>query len=1021
MEWFNISYNSVGVFVAAIVLWLMSLFILFKKDKTAPTWWLFGLIFGFSILVFGYVIGYSVNAPWGVYHRYFTLFVVYGNWAFIGFAYSFPKNDFKKEARIIVPLAFVLLTILYIEFVITTQSMEIFYNFTAHTYTFDYGAGSAVFILLSQLFAAIVMIRKTIFYSSYSGRLSNWETRPSSFAQFPRILISKFLIGWIKFFKAKGQEAIACKGFSLMILSLLIIAISNVLNKSGALSYDKYALVFSTGTLLITFFLVMLYINNSPEPTTFMIKLVGVSLVTILLVIGFVGNLTLAHSEKEYDNKRKIEINLLKKNITNKNYSELPETIQYILTKPASEDFFEQDVSLLFKRPIALINRDNLISGVEKRKKLLLSESLTKVMKSAGRNFKKDIPTDAEKEAAFQIFKSTRIYSNLKTEYQMDFSRLYREAGERYVHFDFIDSGTRFEVGYSYNEYRKLIHQDAISIVYILFLTGFTVLLIFPKFFHSSLVEPLNKLLDGVKKVNDGNLEIQVPIKIQDEIGYLAGSFNSMVTSIKEARRELQDYAENLEEKVEVRTREVKEKMEEVHKLKVQQDGDYFLTSLLAKPLFFNANKSKFISTEFLIRQKKKFEFRNKTADLGGDICISGNLRFGTPEKNRKFTMAINGDAMGKSMQGAGGSLVMGVVMNAIMSRSASNKKILSITPEQWLLDVHKEVDSVFKSFDGTMVISAVIVLIDELSGEMFYINAEHPASILYRDGKAEFIEKELLLRKFGSESEFECEVHTFKLEPGDILILGSDGRDDIDLTPNANVRTINEDETMILGIVEKADADCREMERILDSMGTITDDLSFLKISFQTSPVVERSFGQEKLESADELKFGEIDMGEEEQSKLDLPTVYQKSKQLYHDGNINEALDLLAEAYTADQSNQKLNKLLGLISFKGKNYSKAVEVLDKYLQADPDTEEILYYLSLSQKKIGNYSLSLEASQRVYELDPNNLNNLINLADLHRLNGNIEKAKEFSLLVLEVDSENKNARKILNHIDSYTK
>ena len=37
-----------------------------------------------------------------------------------------------------------------------------------------------------------------------------------------------------------------------------------------------------------------LYINNSPEPTTFMVKLVGVSLVTVLLVLGFVGNLTLS-------------------------------------------------------------------------------------------------------------------------------------------------------------------------------------------------------------------------------------------------------------------------------------------------------------------------------------------------------------------------------------------------------------------------------------------------------------------------------------------------------------------------------------------------------------------------------------------------------------------------------------------------------------------------------------------------------------------------------------------------------
>ena len=104
----------------------------------------------------------------------------------------------------------------------------------------------------------------------------------------------------------------------------------------------------------------------------------------------------------------------------------------------------------------------------------------------------------------------------------------------------------------------------------------------------------------------------------------------------------MQDYAANLEEKVKERTKEVQEKMEEVQKLKVQQDGDYFLTSLLAKPLFFNANKSNFVTTEFIIHQKKRFEFRNKSADLGGDICITGNLKFGSPEKFRRYTMAMN-------------------------------------------------------------------------------------------------------------------------------------------------------------------------------------------------------------------------------------------------------------------------------------------------------------------------------------------------------------------------------------------
>jgi tetratricopeptide (TPR) repeat protein/HAMP domain-containing protein len=751
-----------------------------------------------------------------------------------------------------------------------------------------------------------------------------------------------------------------------------------------------------------------------------MIKLVGVSLVAILLVIGFVGNLTLTHSEKEYDNKRKIEINILKKNIIDQKYSELPETIEYILTKPVSDDIFETNVSVAYAKTNETISKNQILEGIEKKRMLLLGETIAKVMKENGRSRKKDSPTPEELSSAFELFKNTRVYRNLLREYQSDLFRLYRQAGERFIHYDFIENNTRYEVGYSYIDYRKLIHGDALSIIYILLLTGLSVLIIFPKFFHSSLVKPLNNLLDGVKKVNDGDFDIQVPIKIQDEIGYLAGSFNSMVTSIKEARKELEDYAENLEEKVEVRTREVQEKMKEVHKLKVQQDGDYFLTSLLAKPLFFNANKSKFISTEFLIRQKKKFEFRNKTADLGGDICITGNLRFGTPENNRRYTMAINGDAMGKSMQGAGGSLVMGVVMNAIMSRSASNKKVLGITPEQWLLDVHKEVDSVFKSFDGTMVISATIVLIDEVSGDMFYINAEHPASILYRDGKAEFIEKELLLRKFGSESEFDCEVKKFKLEPGDILILGSDGRDDIDLTPDANVRTINEDETVILGIVEKADADCKEMERILESMGTITDDLSFLKISFQSDTNEEDLQSLGNTDFNKENKQAEIEINDADPDpdpdKLDLTVIYQQSKQLYHEGNISKALEILTNAYASDQSNQKLNKLLGLISFKGKDYAKAVEVLDTYLKEDPDTEEILYYLSLSQKRMGNYLSSLEVSQRVYELDPDNLNNMINLADLHRLTGNYEKAREFSNLVLEIDSENKNARKILNHI-----
>lgn len=141
-----------------------------------------------------------------------------------------------------------------------------------------------------------------------------------------------------------------------------------------------------------------------------------------------------------------------------------------------------------------------------------------------------------------------------------------------------------------------------------------------------------------------------------------------MVSSIRDARKELQDYAEHLATKVRLRTEELSEKIEEFQRLKIQQDGDYFLTSLLAKPLNYNANKSTRISTQLLLRQKKQFEFRGKRADLGGDVCITGNLRLGIPSDYKRYVFAMNGDAMGKSMQGAGGALVMGVVVNSILA-----------------------------------------------------------------------------------------------------------------------------------------------------------------------------------------------------------------------------------------------------------------------------------------------------------------------------------------------------------------
>ncbi|MCC6275872.1 MAG: SpoIIE family protein phosphatase, partial [Leptospiraceae bacterium] len=574
------------------------------------------------------------------------------------------------------------------------------------------------------------------------------------------------------------------------------------------------------------------------------------------------------------------------------------------------------------------------------------------------------------------------------------------------------------ETGFSYPEYRNYVHPAAKTQKVILAIVLSVILFLFPLFFKGSLLNPLQSLLRGVTKVNKGDLDVVVPIKVQDEIGFLSGSFNSMVSSIKDAQEKLQDYADNLEEKVKERTREVQEKMEEIQALKIHQDGDYYLTSLLTKPLFFNANKSAKIKTDFLIKQKKTFEFRSKKADLGGDICVTGNLKFGTPDNFKRYTMVMNGDAMGKSMQGAGGSLVMGVVMNSIMARSAGNKRILDSTPEQWLTDIYHETNGVFKSFNGTMILSCVVAVIDDETGEMWYFNAEHPYTVLYRDGRACFIEEKLNLRKLGLDSEIDFQVFKYQLFPGDVVILGSDGRDDINLTPNDQIRTINEDETLFLKFVEEGKADIHQITELIKKAGEITDDLSFLRVGFKeitedkpsTDENRHRTIAEETAHSGDSVTIDiDNDYPEEEENVEDY---YHEAKKFLKEGNQEQALKELEAGYSRSHNNPKLNKLLALLSFKGKNYDTAVEVLGKYLEYDPDVADFWFYLSIAHKRLGKYESSLQAAEKFEALQPQNIQNLINLADLNRILGRIEDALAYQKKAIDLDPENRNAQKL---------
>ena len=67
----------------------------------------------------------------------------------------------------------------------------------------------------------------------------------------------------------------------------------------------------------------------------------------------------------------------------------------------------------------------------------------------------------------------------------------------------------------------------------------------------------------------------------------------------------------------------------------------------------------------------------------------------------------------------------------------------------------------------------------------------------------------------------------------GDILLIGSDGRDDIRIIDETHIANVNSDPKRILKVIELTSCNLSKIFELLSSYGELTDDLSLLKIHF--------------------------------------------------------------------------------------------------------------------------------------------------------------------------------------------
>ncbi|MCB1189759.1 MAG: SpoIIE family protein phosphatase [Leptospiraceae bacterium] len=1036
MDYFNyfyINYFTLATSLNLLFLLLCSVFLLVLPNKSKATWYLGIALLMPTISAVGYVVSQGFYHPYAVYGRLIVLiFILFQQIALLQFIFHFPdlktprlsKDIFYIQTGIVVLFSFALIW--------EGFNSEAFYDFDGHYYEFD-----MPFLYKMNSYIALFCILITITFNLWKISISPKDKKLGLILILIGIMVAFLAPGIGNLLNKLGLVSryafIGTVCFSYLIGFFLIMTayINNTKDKTTfmfkivGISFLTFMLIYNALSYFIMNKFDEVYDNLLNEKLSMIVNTQKKThdLRYVIEYIPETNEYQFLFNPNNYHLEQKNYKQELNNAFVLQNLSEVTETLgkkEWIkkISNISIQDneYLKGYIGYLLIYLNSLPN-DKKLSGEEISSYLLSKHTFfyhnyNKIKLIPDKNFRNELKKYlSETEPNFQVFRKTilnHLYSSkqedksLKEEVLLYLSnmrelhhRRYRRdisQKEDFVSFFYFipEQGKIYDVGFSYLEYRQYAHDIGEVLMYIVLFAIVITIFGIPLFLYGALLQPLKVLVTGIRNVRKGDLDVVVPIKVEDEIGFLSKSFNEMVVSIKESKIKLQEYSNQLEDMVEERTKELRLSLQEVRNLKHQQDGDYFLTTLLLKPLTANKANSDKIKIDFFIKQKKEFQFNKRNAEIGGDICISHSIQL----RGKNYIVFLNADAMGKSIQGAGGVLVLGAVFQSIIQRTSTYKSQSDVSPEKWIKMAFKEMHKIFESFDGSMLISLIFGLVEEETAFVYYINAEHPWLILYRDGVADFIEKDLQFWKLGTPSlEQDLFISTFQMMPGDLLVMGSDGKDDLVVEKEKNKnRVINEEQTLFLKRVEETKGSLNHIFEVITGKYEIMDDFSLLSIRY-LEPIKSHSNGK---------------MPEEGKVQASIKLAKTALKQ----NNIKEVTRILENTYIQFPNNQTIARSLIKSYIKQRNYQKATELGKTYLFKNENDTEMMLKTSICMKILHEFGDAIELAERIKLREPKNITNLLHLAEMHLQTKNYIRASKLIQKVLQINPYNDKAKEL---------
>jgi signal transduction histidine kinase len=486
------------IMAATIVVSLLRL-----PSKSSATWLLTGFFAAIAASGVATILANGLPFWDRLFDAWQDTFVILGGVALTQFAYRFPQSDQPREAKLALGLlgGLALLSIGYsliFDFRFITQwtpdlnVSEVFYTFMP----------------IGTVLAFIFFLRRSAHFSALA-----WTAQSARADRLPSV--------WQRLLHPQGQAAQVLRSFALALLLGLLPGLAALLPIPSPYSF----LMMNVGSLLAMAAIALIYFNYTPEMNSFMAKLVGVTLATVLLIFSVVGSFDYAQAAGNYFDRSLAAATVARTLLMADQIDSMPSQIAYVVSWEAGAPAAASTYRSVYVRPgetnfdLSSLIAQNQQGALERWAAPLL-ENIVRIMGTGWQ----------------RVF---RYGSFPPGSTQPDF--------ESYL---FTWQGTAFEIALSQAERNNFWNATAIKWMGWIVASSLFVLIFFPFFFRRMLVNPLDRLLAGVSDVIQGDLNTTVPIQYHDEIGSLTGAFNALTRTLKESY-------EILEQRVTDRTREL--------------------------------------------------------------------------------------------------------------------------------------------------------------------------------------------------------------------------------------------------------------------------------------------------------------------------------------------------------------------------------------------------------------------------------------------------------------------------------